>query len=103
MTSRRSIISKPPHRSRDTLAAPVGEIGKAEANIRGIRLLKQLEAEDGNPTPDEMRVLAQYVGWGGLPGALDEVKVGKRDYINEGWLSGDALKELLIDAEFSAA
>lgn len=36
-------------------------------NVRAIRLLKRLEAEDRLATPEEQEVLARYVGWGGLP------------------------------------
>jgi hypothetical protein len=48
----------------DDVIAPRGEKGKLTANLRAIDLLKKLEAEDRNPTPDEKRVLAQYTGWG---------------------------------------
>lgn len=57
----------------DQLAAP-GVVGKVQANIRAIKLLQTLESEGRNPTPDEKKVLAQYVGWGGVSQALDEVK-----------------------------
>jgi hypothetical protein len=43
------------------IAPPCVE-GKINANIRAIELLKQLEAGDRNPTPEEKKVLAQYVG-----------------------------------------
>lgn len=55
------------------LAAP-GVVGKVQANIKAIKLLKALEDEGRNPTPDEKQTLAQYVGWGGVSQALDEVK-----------------------------
>ena len=35
-------------------------------NIRAIQLLKKLDAESRLATPTEQRVLADYVGWGGL-------------------------------------
>lgn len=41
-------------------------------NVRAIRLLKRLEAEDRLATPEEQEVLAQYVGWGGLADCFDE-------------------------------
>jgi len=41
-------------------------------NVRAIRLLKKLEAEDRFATPEEQAVLAQYVGWGGLADCFDE-------------------------------
>jgi len=48
----------------DDVIAPPGIEGKINANIKAIRLLKQLEEQDRNPTPDEKKILAQYVGWG---------------------------------------
>jgi N12 class adenine-specific DNA methylase len=100
--------------------APLGEMAKTDANIRAIKLLKTLEAEGRNATPAEKKVLAQYVGWGGLPLALDETKAEKREHANRGWLHGDELtnfqnwqkkwgkrydqiRELLSDEEFQAA
>ena len=41
-------------------------------NVRAIRLLKRLEAEDRLATPEEQEVLARYVGWGGLADCFDE-------------------------------
>ncbi len=41
-------------------------------NVRAIRLLKRLEAEDRLATPEEQEVLARYVGWGGLAECFDE-------------------------------
>jgi len=54
--------------------APKGNMAKVKANIAMIKLLKQLEAENRNPTPAEKKVLAQYTAWGGLAPALDSVK-----------------------------
>ena len=54
-------------------ALGVGTPGeKFNRNIRAIRLLKKLEAEDRFATPEEQEVLAQYVGWGGLADCFDE-------------------------------
>lgn len=36
-------------------------------NIQAIQLLNKLEQENRLATPEEQRVLSQYVGWGGLP------------------------------------
>ena len=40
-------------------------------NIAAIRLVKQLVEEDRQATTEEQNVLAQYVGWGGLPQVFD--------------------------------
>lgn len=43
---------------------PRGDETKIQANIKAIRLLRQLQSENRNPTTEEKKVLAQYVGWG---------------------------------------
>ena len=43
---------------------------KYQANISAIRLLKQLEAEGLQASPDQQEVLSRYVGWGGLADAF---------------------------------
>lgn len=54
-------------------ALGVGTPGtKFANNVRAIRLLKKLEAEDRFATPEEQEILAQYVGWGGLADCFDE-------------------------------
>lgn len=45
---------------------PEGEVGKINANMNAILLLRQLESENRNPTPSEKATLAKFVGWGGL-------------------------------------
>lgn len=57
---------------------PAGSRAKANANLAAIRLLKKLEAENRNPTPEEKAVLAQYTGWGGLKQVFDEGKAAYR-------------------------
>jgi hypothetical protein len=44
--------------------APTGKVAKIKANIKAIQLLKKLEAEDREATPEEKKILAQYTGWG---------------------------------------
>lgn len=39
---------------------------KVTANIAAVRLVKQLEKENKQATPEEQEILAKYVGWGGL-------------------------------------
>lgn len=41
------------------------------ANIQAIRLLRTLEASGREATPEEKRILAGYVSWGGLSQAVD--------------------------------
>lgn len=54
--------------------APRGDVARIRANIAAIRLLRNLEAENRNPTVEEKKTLAQYVGWGGLSQAFDDAK-----------------------------
>ena len=43
---------------------PRGDEKRIQANIRAIKLVKQLISEERNPTKAEKKILAQYVGWG---------------------------------------
>ncbi|MBN8422478.1 MAG: zeta toxin family protein [Verrucomicrobia bacterium] len=51
--------------------APHGDRAKILANIEAIRLLKQLEGEHRNPTPEEKTKLAAYTGWGAFKEAFN--------------------------------
>lgn len=61
-------------------------------NVRAIRLLKRLEAENRLATPEEQAVLARYVGWGGLADCFDD----RHSKYAE-------LKSLLTEEEYAAA
>ena len=61
-------------------------------NVRAIRLLKRLEAENRLATPEEQAVLARYVGWGGLADCFDD----RHSKYAE-------LKALLTEEEYAAA
>ena len=76
------------------------ELGGAKArfksNIEAIKTMKKLYREDRDSTPEERKVLARYVGWGGLANAFDEH--------NESWQREYAeLKDLLTTEEYDAA
>ena len=43
-------------------------------NMDAINLLKELEFDGRQATPEEQEVLSRYVGWGGLSDAFDETK-----------------------------
>ena len=51
-----------------------GPKAKFRANMDAISLLKELEAENRQATPEEQEILSRYVGWGGLSDAFDESK-----------------------------
>ena len=50
----------------------VGKKARFRRNINAIRVLKECEFDNRFATPEEQKVLAQYVGWGGIPEAFDE-------------------------------
>ena len=47
---------------------------KFRANMAAINLLKELEFEGAQATPEQQEILSRYVGWGGLADAFDESK-----------------------------
>lgn len=61
-------------------------------NIRAIQLLNKLDAENRLATPTEQRVLADYVGWGGLSEFFKE----ENPHYSE-------LKNVLPDEEYASA
>ena len=75
---------------------PMGLKSKYKANIEAIKLLKTIEEEKRQATPDEQIVLARYVGWGGLSNAFNPKS---KDWVKE---YGE-LKLLLTESEYKAA
>lgn len=69
---------------------------KCERNIAAIKLLKEIEGEHRGATVSEQEILANYVGWGGLPMVFDSEKENWREEYN-------TLKELLTPEEYEAA
>ncbi|MBP7454944.1 MAG: PLxRFG domain-containing protein [Ottowia sp.] len=74
-----------------------GQKTKFKANVAAIRLAKELDANPNRvATQEEQRVLARYVGWGGLAQAFDAN--------NKDWSREHAeLRELLNDDEYADA
>ena len=69
---------------------------KFRRNVEAIRTLEKIENENRIATPEEQRVLSQYVGWGGLADAFDESKSAWAGEYQE-------LKNLLSDTEYASA
>lgn len=69
---------------------------KFRRNIEAIRTLEKIEGENRIATPEEQKILAQYVGWGGLADVFDETKANWHSEYQE-------LKGLLSDAEYASA
>ncbi len=61
-------------------------------NVDAIKLFKKIESENRLATTPEQKILAQYVGWGGLA-----------DYFDERNGRYGELKELLAEDEYTAA
>ena len=83
-----------------------GAKAKFAANIAAIEMLKKIESRNlalaadmlrpQNATPEEQKILAGYVGWGGLASAFDPN--------NSNWSKEyQQLKDLLSDDEYRAA
>ena len=73
-----------------------GAKAKFQANLNAIQLLKHLEAEGLQASPEQQQILSRYVGWGGLPDAFD---TSKRSWASE----YQALKAALTPEEYTAA
>ena len=69
---------------------------KYRANIEAIQLLKYLEENGFQASPEQQEVLSRYVGWGGIPEVFDENKPEwSKEYAE--------LKALLTPEEYDAA
>lgn len=78
-----------------------GEAEKFRDNVAAIRALKAIEADNRRATPEEQRILARYVGWGGLSNAFNDPSTGK---FKDGWGDrGQELADLLTPSEASRA
>ena len=73
-----------------------GAKAKFQANLNAIQLLKHLEAEGLQASPEQQQVLSRYVGWGGLPDAFDASKPSWASEYQE-------LKAALPPEEYTAA
>ena len=60
-----------------------GAKAKFRANMAAINLLKELEFEGAQATPEQLEILSRYVGWGGLADAFDESKDNWKDEFAE--------------------
>ncbi len=69
---------------------------KFNRNIEAIKVLKKCEEENKFATPEEQEILSQYVGWGGLAQAFDNMDSSWSNEYN-------ILKNLLDETEYSQA
>ena len=83
-------------RITDDLLGTGGAKAKFRANMAAINLLKELEFEGAQATPEQQEILSRYVGWGGLADAFDESKDNWKDEFAE-------LYAALTPEEYAAA
>ncbi len=60
-----------------------GAKAKFRANMAAINLLKELEFEGLQASPEQQEIISRYVGWGGLANAFDENKPNWADEFAE--------------------
>ena len=87
--------------------APTGAVARVKANIQAIRVIRDLEKANRQPTDDEITKLAAWSGWGSFKELFNDNKAQRRDW-DEGWnkrygKAYDQLRDLLTDEEFNAA
>ncbi len=70
---------------------------KCRANFRAIEVLRAVEAERREATPEEQQILVRFVGWGGLPQVF-------ATHEDKDWQAErDQLRELLTPEEYRSA
>ena len=74
-----------------------GVVSKFEANCAAIEILRELEAGEQSPSPEQRQKLTLYTGWGGIKQPFDK-------WPSEGWATRTKrLKALLSEDEFESA
>lgn len=84
------------YRIHDDHLGEGGQRTKADRNIEAIRTLKSIEGEFRNATAAEHEILAQYVGWGGIPQIFDEEHTDWKE-------RREVLRGLLTPDEYTSA
>lgn len=69
---------------------------KFNRNVAAIKVLKKCEKENRFATPEEQKILSQYIGWGGLSQAFEEKNSSWADEYLE-------LKNILDEEEYRSA
>ncbi|MCL2586556.1 MAG: hypothetical protein FWE35_29360, partial [Streptosporangiales bacterium] len=76
--------------------APAGRIGRIQANLEALRVLRVLQDERRPAAPGEQSILARWSGWGAVPQIFDERRDEFADYRGQ-------LRALLTEDEYTAA
>lgn len=79
--------------------SPGGKKPRIEANFDALKLLRQLEQEGRNPTPEEKAVLVRYTGWGSFKEAFNDIVAERADalpdWVMPRWKEGGTSKDNL--------
>lgn len=70
-----------------------GAVGKINANMNAVLLLRKLTNENRNATPEEKRTSAKYTGWGGLASVFKKT-VNVYDWQNRTYVERDVENEV---------
>ena len=81
------------HSERGTDYAPRSPKARFDANVKAIKLMRELMQKEAIPTREQMSVLRKYSGWGGMGTYFN----------NEDTQENKTLRELLTDEEYDAA
>ncbi len=67
----------------DGFAMPKGEKARIDANMKAIRLLREIEEQGRDATAEEKKTLAKYSGWGSFKNAFNRINQKNWTEINE--------------------
>jgi N12 class adenine-specific DNA methylase/GGDEF domain-containing protein/2'-5' RNA ligase len=86
----------------DNWTPPSGTVGRLEANLKAIRILRDVEKSPRKLTEPERDALANYVGWGALQHAFNPYGAPRDEYSR--WSSANSeLQKLLSPDELARA
>lgn len=94
------------HYEPGTVVTPRGEKTRIRANIEAIKLLKLLESENREATPDEKAVLAKFNGWGAHKGLFEDRSSEMEQYKEwhgDDWLTLIRARAKKVERDYGAA
>lgn len=67
----------------DDFSLPSGPKARIDANLRAIRLLREIEKEERDATTEEKAILAKYSGWGSFKNAFNQTNQTRWERIQQ--------------------